>query len=285
MSGHRNIREDFNILIEVMAEMIDAQAGVPRTEGDEWADDFQTLTVRLFKQLCSARALLEPKAFINRRGQAFHFIDHTTVTVVIRACIESYIAMHWIFGSDEINHRRFRHNVWKLAGLQDRLGLHPTTDESRQKMADTLIQASELAAQVQASPFFFSEYTEKQRKRVLKGDWRVDWSWANQAVKAGFHKKYFESLYSHYCGYAHSSYISAVQVKKASGSLDDQHMLAQAVLQSGVHVLAHFLHFYSSTLDAPRRVFDVNKEARRVAHIWNFGAEEMEFLYESKRQG
>ncbi|MDT4851270.1 hypothetical protein FQZ97_854480 [compost metagenome] len=60
-------------------------------------------------------------------------------------------------------------------------------------------------------------------------------------------------------------------------------MLAQTAIQAGVHVLAHFLFFYASILDAPRQVFESNEEARRVAGIWHFGAEDMEFLYEQEK--
>lgn len=283
MAYRRDIEADFDTLIDLMAEMIDAQVDIPRTEGDDWIVDLQALSVKLFKQLCSARSLLEPASFINSRKQVFQFIDHSAVIVVVRASIESYIAMHWIFGSPSIEHRRFRHRVWTLAGLYDRLGLHATTDEGRRKVSETQAQADELAAEVLASPFLLSDYTDKQRRRVLKGDWRVDWSWTDQAVRAGFHQKYFESMYSHYCGYAHSSYISALQIRDSATSIADQRMLARAALQAGVHVLAHFLFFYASILDAPNRVFESSEEANRVAGFWHFSAEEMDYLYEQKK--
>lgn len=282
MAYRRDIEADFDTLIDVMADMIDAQVDVPWCEGDDWIVDLQALSIKLFKQLCSARGLLEPTAFINSRKQVFQFIDHSALIVVVRACIESYIAMHWIFGSSDINHRRFRHQVWTLAGLYDRLGLHATTDEGRRKITETQTQADELSAKLSTSPFLVADYTDKQRKRVLKGDWRVDWSWTDQAVRAGFHHKYFESMYSHYCGYAHSSYISALQVRDSATSIDDQRMLARAALQAGVHVLAHFLFFYASTLNAPSRVFETNEAARKVAGFWHFEAEEMDYLYEQK---
>lgn len=283
MTGRRNIEADFNVLIDLMADMIDAQVLVKRRDGDEWIDDLQTLSVKLFKQLCSARSLLEPTAFINSRKQVFRFIDQSAVIVVIRACIESYIAMHWIFGSIDIEHRKFRHQVWTLAGLYDRLKLHPTTDEGRRKLAETKVQATSLLAVIEVSPFLVSDYTEKQRKKVLCGDWRIGWSWNDQAERAGFHRKYFESMYSHFCGYAHSSYISALQVRQSAESLDDQYMLAQAAIQAGVHVMAHFLHFYAAILEAPGQVFKSNEEARWVARVWHFGAEEMEYLYEQEK--
>jgi len=60
-------------------------------------------------------------------------------------------------------------------------------------------------------------------------------------------------------------------------------MLARAALQADAHVLAHFIFFYVTILDAPMRVFESNEEAHRCAGIWHFGAEEMDYLYEQKK--
>ncbi|CAD5202140.1 hypothetical protein [Pseudomonas sp. FEN] len=119
MSGRRDVEADFDVLINMMAEMIDAQAALVPEEGDRWIADLQSLSVKLFKQLCSARRLLEPMAIMNSKNQVLQIIDHSSVIVISRACIESYIAMHWIFGDADIEHRRFKHKVWTLAGLYD----------------------------------------------------------------------------------------------------------------------------------------------------------------------
>ncbi|MNR52690.1 hypothetical protein D3C85_1725780 [compost metagenome] len=61
MAYGRDIEADFDTLIDLMADMIDAQVDVRRTDGDDWIVDLQALSVKLFKQLCSARSLLEPR--------------------------------------------------------------------------------------------------------------------------------------------------------------------------------------------------------------------------------
>lgn len=278
-SSWRNIEADFDLLIDLMADMIDAQAVEPRRTGDDWIADAQTLAVKLFKQLCSARSLLAPIVFQKHNGATFQFIDHSSLVILVRACIETYIAMHWIFGSEDIEFRKFRHRVWKLGGLMDRLKLHHTTDEARRKIEETRLQAEELITEIKASTYF-DLYFPKQAKRILKGDWRVDWSWTDEAVRAGFHKKYFETIYGHFCGYAHSSYISSMQISQAR-DINDQYMLAQASMQAGVHIMAHFIYFYSKTLIAPNVIFNAADEAKRVATIWHFKAEDMDYLYVS----
>ena len=50
-------------------------------------------------------------------------------------------------------------------------------------------------------------------------------------------------MYSHYCGYAYSSYISALQVRDSANAIDDQRMLARAPYR----LACMFLHIFSSS--------------------------------------
>lgn len=166
-------------------------------------------------------------------------------------------------------------------GLIDRLALHPTTEEGREKRVQALCQVNELSEVIRSTAYFSNDYTAAQQTQVLKGNWRVGWSWGGHAVVAGFHKRYFDDVYSHYCGYAHSSFISAIQVRDSAGSLSDQYMLARTAIQTGVHILAHFLFFYAGILNAPKNIFESSGTAYAIARIWHFDAEEMDFLYKN----
>ncbi|WP_271007051.1 DUF5677 domain-containing protein [Pseudomonas aeruginosa] len=277
-----DVERDFDTLIELMAQMIQAQAGLSIQPGDEWINDAQVLATKLFKQLCSSRMLLSTTEFLTHDGQHLAFVDHSSVTILTRSCIESYIVLHWIFQNEDQSLRKFRHGVWKLAGLMDRLDLHPTSEEARVKIADTRMQAGQLLSEVEASPHL-QQYTPKQAKKLLKGDWRVDWSWTDEAVRAGFSKKYFENVYGHFCGYAHSSYISSMQICQAQ-EISQQYALGKASLQAGVNVMARFIKFYSELFPTAKSAFDSAPEAvRSVARYWSFGADEMDHLYEQEK--
>lgn len=277
-----DVMRDFDALSELMVRMIQAQTTLAMGHGDEWMNDAQILATKLFKQLCSARVLLNTSEFVTHDGQRFPFIDHSSVTILSRASIETYIVIHWIFQSEDLALRKFRHTAWKLGGLMDRLDLHPSTDKARAKIAETNTQASELLTQIDGSPYL-KQYTPKQARKLLKGDWRVDWSWTEEAVRAGFNKKYFENVYGHFCGYAHSSYISSMQIGQAQ-ELDQQYVLGEASLQAGVHVMSKLIQLYSELFPTAKEVFESAPMAvRNVARYWNFGAAEMDYLYEQEK--
>lgn len=193
--------------------MIEAQRELPLPTGDAWLNDAQILAMKLFKQSCSVRMIANPTSLDFGGGSTVAFIDHSSVTILARACFETYVAFHWIFESPDPSMRKFRHCAWRLGGLIERLKLHPSTPEGRDALRKTRLQAAELKAELGSSEHL-SAYSDKHSKRLLAGDWRIGWSWTSQAIRSGFHEKYIQNLYSHFSGYAHSSYISSMQMSR-----------------------------------------------------------------------
>lgn len=276
MTNFRDFDSDFNALIELMVAMIDARAASAMSPGLEWLNDIQTLSIKLFKQLCSTKSLSSGCVFQSVTGKSIEFIDQGSVSILARASIETFLTLHWIFGCPT-EQSQFRHALWQYAGLTDRVNLNPSTDEGRVKQADAKVQQLELLQVIEASPFL-SSYSVKEIKELKKGNWRVGWSWGGEAVRAGFHKLYFDNVYSHLCGYSHSNYISAMQIGQAQ-STSDQAKLASAGIQVSIHVLAHFIHLYASTF-SPAADLLAASPAKPVADLWHFKAEDMDFIFE-----
>lgn len=277
--SHRDPEEDFGTLIELFARMVEAQRGQVLSSADAWMNDAQILAVKLFKQACSVRLILDPTQLDFRDGSQIVFVDHSSATILARACLETFIVLHWIFQSQDPALRRFRHGVWRLGGLMDRLKLHPSNDQAREALRVARLQAADQIAEIEPSPFL-SSYSPDQVKRLMKGDWRVGWSWTDEAVRAGFSKKYFQNVYSHFCGYAHTSYISSMQMGQAQ-SIEDQRMLGLVALQTCVHVLARAIAFYAVLFPAGRTALETSPEdAQNVACFWGFTNVEMDPLYE-----
>lgn len=279
--SQRDPEQDFATITELFAAMIGAQEGQALATDDAWINHAQILVVKLFKQACSVRVLINTTQLDSQDGKQIVFVDHSSATILARACLETFIVFHWIFQSQDPALRKFRHGVWRLGGLRDRLKLHPSTDEARETISKTRLQVIEQVAEIEASPYL-SDYKPEQAKRLLKGEWRVGWSWTDEAVRAGFHKKYFQNVYSHFCGYAHSSYISSLQMGEAQ-SMDDQRMLALVALQTVVHVMARAVAFYAELFPRGRSVLDAaSEEAQKVAYFWGFTGEDMDHLFDER---
>ncbi|KJK07860.1 DUF5677 domain-containing protein [Pseudomonas tussilaginis] len=279
--SQRDPEQDFATITELFAVMIGTQEGQALTTDDSWINHAQILAMKLFKQACSVRVVVNATQLDFQDGKQIVFVDHSSATILARACLETFIVFHWIFQSKDPALRRFRHGVWRLGGLMDRLKLHPSTDQARVTLQTTRLQAAEQIAEIEASSYL-GDYKPEQAKRLLKGDWRVGWSWTDEAVRAGFHKKYFQNVYSHFCGYAHSSYISSMQMGEAQ-SMEDQRMLALVALQTAVHVMARAVAFYAELFPRGRSVLEAaSEEARKVAYFWGFTGEDMDHLFEER---
>lgn len=279
MTNFRDFDSDFNGLIELMVAMIDARAGSPIAHGMGWLNDIQTLSIKLFKQLCSTKSLADGCVFKSATGKSIEFIDQGSVSILARASVETFLALHWIFGCPT-DRSQFRHALWQYAGLADRVNLNTSTEEGRAKQADAKLQQAELLQYIEGSPLL-SEYSPKEIKELKKGNWRVGWSWGGEAVRAGFHKLYFDNVYSHLCGYSHSNYISAMQVGQAQ-SITDQSRLASAGIQISIHILAHFIHLYASLFSQAADLLAASP-AKPVADLWHFKAEDMNFIFEQEK--
>ena len=160
----------------------------------------------------------------------------------------------------------------------DRQEFHVSTEQGREVLAREEKQIEELKSTIGSSPEIRT-YTEKQRKKLLEGEWRIGNGWADLGVSAGFHEKYFKNIYGYLCGYSHSSYLSALQVGQAQ-SITDQQMLTQSILEIGLVLMAHFAFSYPAAFATASAVLSANPSAMSVAEKWRFGPEDMAAIYD-----
>jgi len=271
---------DYDQLLELFIRLIDSRAGTNIEPGDEWLNDAQTLAVKLFRHLMSMKILACVGTIKQDNFPPSFFIDHSSVKVVTRAALESYLVYFYLYGSGDLEMSKFRHKTWHLAGLSDRQRHHASTDESRHKLSSEKLEINNLRLEIQASPQI-SGYTHKQQIQLLDGNWRVGTSWIMLGTQAGFHTTYFENVYSYLCGYSHSSYISALQVGQAQ-TLEDQNMLAQSCTGIGLIIMAHFVTNYASSVNAASVVLASNADTQLLIKKWRITAAELDPIYSAQ---
>lgn len=277
----RDIEHDFDALIELMIVIINSRLTSPVVPEMEFLNDIQTLSLKLFKQLCSTKTVTLGCVFQSKTGSAYEFIDHGSVSILARASVETFLTLHWIFSGD-LELSRFRHRIWQYAGLAERISHTATTAEGRAKQASAREQQAELLPLIQASESL-KAYTPKQVDQLLKGNWRVGWSWTDEAVRAGFHRKYFENVYTYLCGYSHSSYISAMQAGQAQ-DLPTQAWMSDSGLRISVHIIARFIRLYASTFSPASDLLNAS-ESKHIVAFWHFKADDMNPIFDQGAGG
>lgn len=269
---------DYSTLLNLFIQLVQSQAGVEIEDESAWLNDAQVLANKLFQHLVSMRALAAGTTVETTGGPTVFFIDHASVKVVARAALETYLVFFYIYGITDPSLSQFRHKTWQLGGLSDRQQFHASSQEGHEVLAREIKQIEALRLEIKRHPQITS-YTDKQRKKLLNGEWRIGKGWADLGTQAGFHAKYFDNIYSYLCGYSHSSYLSALQVGQAK-SIEDQQKLTQSILGIGVVLMAHFSFSYANAFSNAEKVLSDNQDVKRVAEKWRFGAEDMAAIYD-----
>lgn len=188
--------------------------------------------------------------------------------------MEAYLTFHYIFTNENNDLSVYRHKVWKLGGLIDRSKFFASTPENIQKLAQEQQYIDKLKGEIRSSAFFI----RNNEKNLMKGKWKPDEGWNKLGTLAGFHETYFKDIYSHLCGHAHASYISAIQIRDANNT-EDQKALAASARNIGCLILAHFAFAYIKLFPAAEVVLRRDAELYRVADKWNIRKEDVEFIY------
>ncbi|HET8667607.1 MAG TPA: DUF5677 domain-containing protein [Terriglobales bacterium] len=264
---------DLSVLTGLAMLMVESRRGEPIPEGESWRNDAQVLANKLIRHVICVKALMSGVSVPIDENECFRFLDHASVKVLSRAALETHLVFCYIFNVPDEELSKFRHMVWKLAGLCDRQRFVASTKEGRDKIFEERPKIEKLVGQISNSDFFFS-FSEKQRLQIIKGNWKVDTSWSGIGQQHGFRKEYFDNMYNFLCSYSHSSYLSILQIGEAN-SLEKQEMLARAAVGFCVVILAKFCHAYMTIFPQSRSVLDLHPDASLTLEAWNLTDEQM----------
>lgn len=267
-------------LLDLMVRLIESQSGKAIAEGEAWRNDAQTLARKLFHHLVSMRVLANGGAIAQPKGSspAIPYVDHGSINVLAGAALETYLVWYYLYGNPaDPAQGRFRHMTWELGGLMDRQSLYPMSEAAVRQLAIDRTLIDKLKAELVQCPLM-ANFSPKQQARLLNGDWKTAMGTQDLAVGAGFHGVYFRDIYSHLCGYAHASYISALQVRDAQ-TFYDQEGLALPMLTLGLVIMGHFALAYAKQFPSAQAVLEEQPTAHRLAARWAMTAEDLQPIY------
>lgn len=271
-----NYDSDFSNLLSLLVEVVDSRNGMPIISGMEWQDDCHVLAKQLVLHLHTVRSVAAGTN-VHVEGVFVPFVDHGSVKVLARAAFENFIVLSFLLGPSDELVSRFRHAMWRFAGLMDRQKRKSITEEGNEKLCLEKKMIDALRDEITSDPEF-AKLTEKQQKAFLdKGGWRLGGHWHELAVEAGLHQRYFKNIYSYLSDYSHSSYAAAIQVRQAV-CLDEQRMLAGAVLGALKMLMSHAIHLFARRVDAAQMVLAAS-QFDALASRWYFTTDLLDSIY------
>jgi hypothetical protein len=267
----------YPVLIGLIVRLIESQAGKKIIVGDEWRNEAQALGLKLLRHAVSMKQLSEVSTMSLEGEGVFQHIDHSSINVIARAMLETYLVWHYLYATKSPTLSKFRYLTWRLGGLLDRQKLTAISKGSLEVQAKEAAQAELIRAEITTFDAFQGLSTKKQRK-LLEGDWKIVMGTADLAVAAGFHGTYFDNVYRHLCGYSHSSYLSALQVAQA-GTLAEQSYMTRRILGVAVVTMAHFACAYPKQFPEASAVLEADPAGKTTAETWALMAETMARVY------
>ncbi len=265
------------VMLGLMFRMVQSVAGTVLPPGEGWRNDAQRMALKLFQHGVSLKSLAHASIVRFDSGEEVTFIDISSMAVVARAALETFLVWHYIFAPGDVDLSRFRHATWKLAGQLEKLGLRVRNEKEAAAKRAVEADVDRLRDEVRRSPHFRG-LKEGQKTALLKGDWKVLMGPRGMAQAAGFHEGYFHFIYTYFCAQAHSGHLSA-RLLGQEASLADQQNVADSLLFHGVVTLAHFVCNYSLQFPKADAVFDEYPVSRAIAKNWMLKAEDLAAVF------
>ena len=260
--GHK---EEYVILLDLFAKVINANKGYSVndiSDGERLLDAHYLAN----KFIGHALTLLHLSEGTNVHDlpsfKQFSFIDSASIDVLTRASFEAFLVFHYVFYAPNTTEEKdYRYWSYKAAGLAERQNLPQVTNEYEQKKAEEKRKIEELHGKLESNAVFQS-LKDRQKRQNFEGKGQWKWkpdgrgavSWREIAVDAGLSEMLASHMYSHLCGYAHSSSMSALQTAQALLNREVEWLIKPSLDTMKV-VIANMIREYSKLFPRAQDVF------------------------------
>lgn len=272
---------DFELLLSLIVQMVQSQAGQPLPEGGAWENDKQWLAKKFVFHMAGIRELFRGTT-IDVDGEPHTFVNHASINSLARAGVETFLAFAHIFGREDASLRQFRNMAWRYSGLwtrQNRPSVSQRGDEAKRDEEPTM---RALLERMRADPHWESYSKGQQKQLSAKGEWAFGLHKADIAREAGVADRYFKAIYSYLSDYSHASYAAALQVGQADE--EAQRMMSTAILGSMNVFMAFFATIYAKRTESAAALLSTHA-ARAAVERWRLPAERLGEIYERGARG
>lgn len=237
----------------------------------------------LIKIIFTSKSILELSKgiefeFLNRKEKP-EIIDRSSIYILTRSIIESFLTLEYLYFNDLSREEQiFRYNLWRISGFMSRQDFGKTKNEKFiSKLKKEKAEIEELKKTIKKSPFYL-----KLKKQDL---WKLDkyglprlMSWSSLMKESVLKNDLFDKIYKLYSNYAHSEFISIIQLNEGRLSKYDAFNIETTITTlNNVRIincvaLSMFINKYEF---ANKKYQEMDESIRFIIEFWNkFGVEE-----------
>jgi len=275
--------QEFIILLRGLIAVSEAIKGTPAKHGD-WVLDAEGLLPKTVYHVSTVYYLSHGTKIPPLPAD---FLDPGSIQVLVRATLESVLVFHYVFAAPETDaDRDLRYAMWCLSGLLNRQRYTPKSTWGKQRQQEDAELVKELRDKICCSNLFQKLTAKQQRKILTKGEWRLPErnsegkcafpSWVQIATAAGLSKKTAYEMYSHLSSYAHSSYLSVLQLRQAV-TAKQREMLTGGTMGIVKIAMALMARLYTRVFPKAKSIMLDNEGFANTVDMWiDIGSDALE---------
>ena len=261
------IKHDYVKLLDLLAQVIAANNYL---SVDDFNDRERSLIARGLTNKFTNHALtvlyLSRGTNQDLPSVLFSLADFASIDVLTRASLEAFLTFHYVFYAPATKEgKNYQYWAYKAAGIAERQNVPASTEEFRQKLVADRKELNELREKLKSNAVFQS-LTDNQRKRILRGEWRLK-SWREIAIDAGFSEILASDMYKYLSGSAHSSFLSVDQAVKTQINKKEEEAISSSMGIMNA-VIANMIREYCGLFSKAQDVLSKDCEGGYIVDWW-----------------
>jgi hypothetical protein len=229
-------RQSLNEIIQITADVSQVLADA-KIKVEPWEFYFETLIHKILLCSLSIAKLSSGVDLTSDTNKKLNIelIDISSLFILSRSLIECYLTLDYIYITDISEEEKyFRFKLWEISGLISRQNFS-TGEISKlgQKKAKEKVLIEKLKNEIEKHEKFKSLSKHQLSKLNKFGLPRLD-SWNSLIESSRLNESYFKNAYSYFSNYAHSEYLSILQLKQSSLKAQNKDNLSKANISLSV---------------------------------------------------
>lgn len=263
-----SLKDLIHTLSELIESVADAKVGT-----SPWKYHLQTLVGKIIFTSHSIISLSNGFEYAHYiRKEKLQIIDYPSIFTLTRALIENYVTLCYIYKNDLPEEEKlFRYKLWEVSGLISRQNWSTNSSEgvfSKKKHEKLIIE--KILKEIEQMPDYKSLDKSRLKKLQKYGSPRLH-SWNELIEQSVLRKEMFPVLYSYFSCYAHSEYISILQLSQVSINAEDKHNISNVQLSLGIvrMIISLSIDFYINSFQSAKVAYNTfPDEIRNAVTIW-----------------
>ncbi len=265
--NEESLEGEYVLVLQQLINILQQAQQIGNPTSNQWLylahDVARKATTHLLTLLYISRGTNLPD--LELEGQKISFTDYSSANIVVRSALEAYLTFFDIFVRPDDYERDFLLKVWDMNDFKGRLKITASSKEGKEKIESIINQVNVLQKNLESDQYFL-RLNKNQKKKAVKGDWRLGRTWLELANSAGFSEKLFYGAYGMLSSEAHSGKTS---INKLQSTLSQESQMAQLALplKYGLIVMSQLIFNYAKLYPEGSFEFDSEKMAI-IAGAW-----------------